>query len=409
MDPLTIVVAHTYYRQSGGEDRVFHDERDILQAAGHDVRSFTANNADLNERSPVSLAAQAVWNRDRADALRHLIRRSGAQVVHFHNTFPSMSPAVLRAAHEEGAAVVQTLHNYRLFCPAGTFLRAGRVCTDCTLARWPWPAVAHRCYRNNRGATLTTAAMLTTHRLIGTWRKSVDAYITLSDHGRGLFERLGLPAEKLHTKPNFLASDPGPGPGGGGFGLFVGRLSEEKGIRILIEAAKRLNGEVPLRVVGEGPLESVVRAASNVVPGLEWLGARTNEDVLDLMGRAAFLIVPSIWEEPFGRTVVESYARGTPVLAAAAGALPSLVRDGVTGMLFAPGDVDGLAACIRRMGGDESLATGMRARARAEFTARYTAPTNLRRLLEIYGKALAIRNGRASPAKPEELAWTAPG
>lgn len=398
MTKLRIITAHTYYRQAGGEDRVFHAEREILQAAGHEVHPFAANNADLNEHSPLRLATQTVWNGGRARDLKALIARTGADVVHFHNTFPSMSPAVLRAAHAAGAAVVQTLHNYRLFCPAATFLRDGKVCTDCTRTSWAWPAVVHGCYRDSRAATATTAAMLTSHRMMGTWSNCVDAYITLSEHGRALFGRLGISSERLHVKPNFLAQDPGVGPGGGGFGLFVGRLSEEKGVGVLLEAAELLSGEVPLRVVGGGPLDARVRSASRLVPGLEWLGPRSNEDVLDLMGRADFLIVPSIWDEPFGRTVVESFARGTPVVASAAGALPELVEDGATGMHFAPGDAAGLADRVLRMGGEHGIAGGMRIAARQAFERRFTADQNLEQLIEVYRSALAVRQGnRAEP------------
>lgn len=401
---LRIITAHTYYRQAGGEDRVFHAEKEMLQAAGHEVHPFAAHNADLNEHSPLGLAAGTIWNGRRVRELRALIERTGADVVHFHNTFPAMSPAVLRAAHAAGTAVVQTLHNYRLFCPAATFLRDGKVCTDCTRTSWAWPAVVHRCYRDSRAASATTAAMLTTHRVLGTWSQHVDAYITLSRHGRALFERLGLDSGKLHVKPNFLAQDPGAGPGGGGFGLFVGRLSEEKGVGVLLEAAARVAGEVPLRVVGGGPLEEKVRSASKLVPGLEWLGPRSNEDVLDLMGRAQFTIVPSIWDEPFGRTVVESFARGTPVLASAAGALPELVEAGETGLHFPPGDAAGLADRVLLMGGERGVADTMRVAARQAYEDRFTAARNLEQLVSVYRSALATRRGQpAPPPAPETV------
>ena len=409
MRPLRVVVAHTYYRQAGGEDRVFHAEREILQSGGHEVHCFAATNAELDERAPLQLAARTVWNAPRARELQDLVKRAAADVVHVHNTFPAMSPSVLWAARRAGAAVVQTLHNYRLFCPAGTFLRQGKICMDCTRTAWPWPAVAHRCYRGSRAASLATAAMLTGHRAVGTWSRAVDAFIALSQHGRTLFTRLGLPSDRLHVKPNFLAQDPGLGTGGGGFGLFVGRLSEEKGVRVLLAAAERLGGEVPLRIVGTGPLENEVRAASKVIGGLEWLGGRSHEDVLDLMGRAEFLIVPSVWEEPFGRTVVESFARGTPVVASAAGALPELVEDGRTGVHVAPGDVEGLARRIVEMGGERGRAAGMRGAARSAYERAYTAEHNREHLERIYRVALAHRHRRSPAEIDEEVACAAPG
>ena len=162
-----------------------------------------------------------------------------------HNFFPLISPAVYHAAQAEGCAVVQTLHNYRLSCPAGIFYREGRVCEDCLGKAVPWPGVLHGCYRGSRAGTAAVAAMLAGHRLIGTWRSKVDLYIALNEFMRQKAIAGGVPAGKIAIKPNFVSPDPGAGSGAGGFALFTARLNREKGVPELLAAWQRLGARDP--------------------------------------------------------------------------------------------------------------------------------------------------------------------
>src|SRR5687768_4325961 len=231
---MKILVAHNFYQQPGGEDEVFRSEVDLLRSIGHDVSTFTLHNDRLTGMGGLKLLATTIWNGGAADELRERVRAERPTVVHFHNTFPLMSPAAYDAARGAGAAVVQTLHNYRLNCPGGEFLRDGRVCEDCMGRAFPWPGVVHACYRDNRSATGVVAAMLTVHRARGTFRRDVDAYVALTEFARRKYIEGGLPADRVVVKPNFVSEDRGPGDGrgdaGGAFGLFVGRLASGKGL-----------------------------------------------------------------------------------------------------------------------------------------------------------------------------------
>jgi glycosyltransferase involved in cell wall biosynthesis len=257
---MRILVAHNFYQLPGGEDQVFRSELALLASRGHDVASFEMHNDEVRDMGKLALLRATVWNRAAAARLREKIREHRAEIVHFHNTFPLMSPAAYYAARREGAAVVQTLHNFRPLCPAANFYRDAKVCETCLGRRVALPAIRHKCYRGSTAATAATVAMLTVHRAIGTWHKAVDAFITPTKFVREKFIEGGFPADKIHAKPNFLDPDPGVGPGGGGFALFVGRLSREKGLDTLIAAWDRLGADAPpLKIAGDGPLADDVK------------------------------------------------------------------------------------------------------------------------------------------------------
>src|SRR6266545_4586706 len=144
---MKILLVHNFYQQPGGEDEVFRTEFDLLVSRGHTVRQFTVHNDDCDDMSRVALAGATIWNKKMGEELRELVRSEGFQVVHFHNTFPLISPAAYSAVREEGAAVVQTLHNFRLLCPNALLFREGQPCEDCIGGLVPWRAVTRKCYR----------------------------------------------------------------------------------------------------------------------------------------------------------------------------------------------------------------------------------------------------------------------
>ena len=259
---MKVLLVHNSYQQPGGEDRVFALEADMLRAHGHEVFVYQAHNDDVKDRNPLSLFADTIWNRKAYYKIRDLIRRERPQILHAHNTFPLISPAVFHAAELERVPVVQTLHNFRLLCPSATFFRAGRVCEDCVKTVIPWPRRAARLLSRQRAASTATAAMLTIHRVLQTWEKKIALYISLSDFARSKFIEGGLPAEKVVIKPNFIHPDPGLGRGDGGYALFLGRLTPEKGISTLLEAWSRLGKTFPLEIAGDGPLAPQVEKAA---------------------------------------------------------------------------------------------------------------------------------------------------
>jgi glycosyltransferase involved in cell wall biosynthesis len=393
---MNVLLVHNFYQQPGGEDQVFAEEANLLENRGHRVGRLTMDNDSIDGMGKLTVARKTIWNREAQEALRQSIREIDANVVHFHNTFPLVSPAAYYAAHEQGAAVVQTLHNYRLICPTATFYRDGKVCEECLGRAVPWPGVLHACYRGNRLATATIAAMLAFHRAKRTWRDEVDIYIALTEFARSKFVEAGLPAEKIIVKPNFVDPDPGIGPGDGDFALFIGRLTEEKGVRTLMEAWKSLYPRcgLQLKIAGDGPLRQVVEEFCKGAPGagIDFLGRRPLPEVYSMMGSARALMFPSEWYEGLPRTIVESLAKGTPVIASRLGSMTELIDHNRTGYLFEPGDREDLARQVEALlNQTDSARTQMRQAARLEYESRYTANQNYAVLIDSYDKAMAAR------------------
>jgi glycosyltransferase involved in cell wall biosynthesis len=405
---MKILACHNFYQQPGGEDQVFADETALLESYGHRVVRYTVHNDAVNAAGRLALLGKTIWNRSTAREIAAIVRRERADIVHFHNTFPLISPAAYYAARRAGAAVVQTLHNYRLLCPGAMFLRDGAVCESC-LGRAPIAAVVHKCYRGSRAASAATAAMLMSHRILATYRHRVDAYIALTEFGRRKFIVGGLPAEKIVVKPNFVAPDPGIGDGRGKRAVFVGRLAPGKGLETLLEAWTKHAPGMPLTVIGDGPLAGAVREAVGAGSGVQWLGRRPSHEVYDLMGSAAVLVMPSVWYEGLPKTLIESFAKGTPVIASRLGALAETVMHGTTGLHFAPGDAADLARQVRFAAANAEELANMRIACRHEFERRYTAEQNYRLLHEIYAGALHRRRHSSSmPAHPAEPTAIAP-
>lgn len=384
---MRVLTVHNYYQQPGGEEQIFATESALLESYGHEVTRYTLNNDEIATTNPLILAKKTLWNGQVYRDLRSLIRKTKPQVAHFHNTFPLISPSAYYAAKDEGVAVVQTLHNYRLLCPNALFFREGRVCEDC-LGKVPISGIIHGCYRGSRSASAMTAATTTFHSLIGTWTKAVDVFIVYSQFAVDKFVQGGIPAEKIVFKTNFLHPAPQPEKGEGGYGLFVGRLSVEKGLGIMLDAWRQLGGRIPLKILGDGPMSGLVTEAAKEMPEIEWLGRRPFEEVYDIVGKAAFLILPSEWYETFGRVAIEAFAKGTPVVASNIGAIAELIEHGYNGLLFRPSDSNDLADKINWLLDHPQELKQMRSAARSEFDRKYTANDNCKKLIEIYQTAI---------------------
>jgi glycosyltransferase involved in cell wall biosynthesis len=395
---MRIIVAHNFYQQPGGEDESFRAEVQVLRDGGQDVLTHTVHNDAIRQMSKLTVAGKTLWNHSSYGELRKLVREFRADVVHFNNTFPLISPSAYYACRAEGAAVVQSLRNYRLLCPAATFHRDGQVCQKCLDKTIPWPAVVHNCYRSDRAATTALAAMLTAHRFIGTYSRAIDGYIAISKFCREKFIEAGWATEQIAVKVNCVHPDHGVGAGGGGYALFVGRLSPEKGLFTLLSAWKKLAAsgvKFPLKIVGDGPLADDLKRALSEMDTVEWLGRKSAQETAELMGAAECLVFPSEWFETFGRVAVEAFARGTPVIGARIGGIEEIVEHGRTGLLFESGDAQDLVEKVQAFLSTDAEARGrMRSEARGEYEAKYTAERNYPQLMAIYRDAIARAKAR---------------
>jgi glycosyltransferase involved in cell wall biosynthesis len=390
-----ILLVHNRYLHAGGEDAAFLQESALLRRHGHDVAEYLQDNLRIDRIGRPAAAVRSVWSSGTRSRLRDMIRRERPDVAHFHNIFPLISPSAYWACRETGTPVVQTLHNYRLLCAAALLYRSGHPCEDCMGTRFLWPGVLHGCYRGSRLSTAAVTMMLEAHRMRGTWRNKVDLFIALSEFSRRKFIEGGIAEERIAVKPNFVHPDPGAARAQGDFALFVGRLSTEKGIRTLLGAWRNLPG-IPLAICGDGPMrEPVDRFVRSRPPGaIRVHGARSRQEVFDMMKRARFLVFPSTCYESFPLVIAEAFACGLPVVSTDIGAAAELVHDGRTGVHFRSGDPLSLAAAADRLWGTPSQTRAMGAEARAVYLSKYTAETNYALLMDLYSRARARGGSR---------------
>jgi glycosyltransferase involved in cell wall biosynthesis len=328
----------------------------------------------------VRTGLRSVWSREAAHEVERVVRRERIEVVHCHNLFPTFSPSVLDAARRAGAAVVITLHNYRLLCLPATFWRDGRTCEEC-LGRVPWRGVRYRCYRGSLPGSAALAGSVTVGRLRGTFRNATFL-VAVSRFVMEKYLQAGFPAERIVVKPNFVAPTPvrrGPGE----YFLYLGRLAPEKDVRLLIEAWRPEFG--PLVIAGDGPDEAALRAHP-AAAGVEFLGAVPPAEVPPVLSRARALLFPSRSFEGMPRAVLEAYAAGVPVVASAVGALPEVVPDGESGLLVGTRSEDWAAAVARL--GDDATAVELGRRAWERWRDRYSPEQGLSGLVELYERAV---------------------
>jgi glycosyltransferase involved in cell wall biosynthesis len=374
-ESLRALVVHNWYRteQPSGENNVVAAEVALLREAGHRVDLFERRSDDISDFSlpRKALVPFAVpWNPVARKAFADRLRRERPDVVHVHNTFPLLSPSILDACRDAAVPVVATLHNYTQICPTGTLYRDGGVCTSC-VGRVPLPAVRHGCYRGSAVASVPVALSLQVNRR--RWWRSVSRFLCISDAQRQTLIANGMPPDLLTVKYNFVADTEHRRTGRGEHLLYLGRLAEEKGVRLLMAAWDRLAAGgglgVPLVIAGAGPLSDEVATWAAPRHDVRFVGRLDNESSRAMVARSVAVVVPSEWLETFGLVVVEAMAAGVPAVVAGHSSLAELVSDGVTGLTHTPGDATSLADALGRVvRAPSSLGRAARERYDREFT-----------------------------------------
>jgi len=378
---MNITVAHSRYRHPGGEERHIDLLIGELQRTGHSVERVEPTVREVSARQKISLGATLAYRPSAGRMVTSSLRHRSADVVHFHNITPHLTTAALRAAKVSGAQVVLTFHNFRFACPAGTLLRHGRRHDDCIRgsslvcglrgARKPWiEGVAY-------GAAIELQRRL---RLLTRW---VDAFVTPAYHLRDTFIRAGGPSVRTHVIPYGVPLAPVVG-GSGAFALFAARLSVEKGVYTLLEAARQAP-HIPFVVAGDGPLAHLLDGAP---PNVEWVGPVSHARVADLRRDAAFVVAPSEWPEILPFAAIEAIGDGRPVVATRTEGLSEIVDDGVSGLLVPERAPPALAAACCRLWDDTAARTRMGVEARAAAEQRFDLVTQTARLAELYAGLL---------------------
>lgn len=364
MAPLRVLVVHNRYRsgQPSGEDKVVDQEVALLRAAGHDVATFERRSDDIADMSlpqKASVPITVPWRPSSKAAMTTTLAAFQPDVVHLHNTFPLISASVLAPCTAAGIPVVATLHNYTQVCPSGTLYRDGAACTEC-VGKLPVPALRHGCYRGSSLATVPLVVNLLANQR--RWWTSVSRFFCISAAQRTTLIANGMPADLLTVKYNFVADTETRRTGEGKHYLYLGRLTEEKGVRLLMAAWR----SAPLVIAGAGPLSDEVAAWAATRPNVRFVGMQDATQSRELVASAIAVVVPSMWQETFGLVVVEAMAAGVPAVVAAHGSLTELVTNGETGAHFTPGNPEELAAALDRL--TPSMGEKARSRYERDFT-----------------------------------------
>jgi len=381
---MKILVAHNHYLYRGGEDTVVDAEVNLLRQRGHQVWVYSRANTEIQYLTPFEAAKTSFWSPQTVQELEKIHQQFAPDLIHAHNTFPLISPSLYGVAQKLRIPVVQTLHNFRLVCPQAMLLREGKHCDSC-VGKLPWRAIVHRCYRQSLAQTALTSTMLMVQRLRGIWHQQISRFIVLNQLCRDIFARGGLPMDKLRIKPNFVESCQEPQWQHRRGGLFIGRLSTEKGIEVLINALDKIPSHV-IDVFGKGPLQGLVEAS----PRLCYGGFQSADVLRQRLSDAAYLVMPSTGVESFGLVAIEAFACGTPVIATRHGGLRELIQHGQNGLLVPPNDPDALAAAIAYAESHPEHMRRMGMAARKNYLTSYTPERNYEQLIQIYHEAVNL-------------------
>ena len=389
-----VLQVYNQYRTWGGEDTVAYLEAEMLRRRGHEVERLLVSTKKIDGAGHLRLAAaglETVWSFHGYSLIKRAIAKFSPDIVHVHNSFPLLSPSIFWAVHRAGLPAVQTIHNFRFACAGATLLRNEKPCQDC-VGRFPWPALQHHCYQDSLPATSVVVAMNVFHGLLRTFVNKVHAYIVLNDFSKEIMLRAGLPQGRVHVKPNFVMEpDRLPVPRRRQV-VFAGAISRPKGVHLLLQAwAKVSSAKCNLILIGEGPARAELQRQYADVPGIEWRGAQSRQEVIATLAASQWLVLPPLFYENCPMVIPEAFSVGTPVIVPNHGAFPAFVTPSRDGLLFAPGDADSLA---------DILGTALKVTndvwlrwsedARATYRRIFSEAHNYEQLISIYGSAIRV-------------------
>jgi glycosyltransferase involved in cell wall biosynthesis len=391
---MRILVGHNFYQQPGGEDAVFRSEVAMLKSFGHEVCLYERHNDEIKPDilSRISQAASMRYSKNSYDQMRSLIRSFKPDVAHFHNIFYMMTPSVLNACKDEGVPVVLSLHNFRLVCINGLFFRDGKPCEDC-LSGSRMSGIIHRCYRGSLAFSALAADMTDYHWHQNTWNSVVDRFIVATEFSKKKYIQAGIPSDKLKVLPHFVQEPPQSDRTKSNYALYAGRLSQEKGVDVLLKAWRDIK-EVPLYIVGRGPKQQEMEGyiKKHGMTNVKILGFLESQEYHKVLSQARFLVVPSVCYENFPIVVAEAFSYGLPVVASRLGTFEEIIEDNFNGRLFAPDDAVDLASKVLDIIADEKQYEKLCENARKAFEAKYTSVQHYQNLVRIYEGIDAKKN-----------------
>ena len=392
---LRILQVHNAYQIPGGEDVVVANEKKLLEMNGNEVFSYSRNNDELktmNAFQKLLIPFTAVYSFKTYREVKKLIRENKIDIVHVHNTLMVVSPSVFYAAFHCHVPVVQTLHNFRMLCPAGSYFRGDRICEECS-EKGLQCSLKYGCYRGSKAQTFVSAAILKIHRMLGTYRKV--NFICLTEFNREKLSRLNeggkqiVDMKKVYIKPNFTFQEgiSGEVQKAGDYFLVVGRVEALKGIDVVVKAFEKIPDQ-KLIVAGDGPMMAEMKAyiKDHNMSNVKFAGYLDKAKVQEKYRGAKAVIMASQCYEAFAMTIAEAYSNAVPVIAGNVGNLANMVEEGVTGIKFVYESPDDLAAKILKY--NTMDIAKMKQNAKTFYEKRLKPEDNYRILEEIYHKIM---------------------
>lgn len=400
-------MCNSFYYLRGGAERVFLELSRLLQERGHEVipfsmqheRNLPSEYADYfpsfidypsllgsssSLRSRMQVVERVIYSREARDNISRLIEDTKPDIAHVHGIAAELSPSILPAIKKAGIPIVQTLHDYRLICPNISFVSQGEVCERCKTHRY-YEVVRRRCKRGSLAASTLAGLEISIHKMLRIYESNVDAFIAPSQFLKDKLREFGISNPIIHL-PNFLDTDLfAPGNAADDYALYYGRLIGIKGVHTLLKAAAR-HPQWKLVIAGQGEAEADMRRfiAKNELGNVMMLGHVDTPDLIPLIQKAKFTIVPSEWYENYSMTVIESLACGTPVIGARIGGIPEQVKDEHNGLLFASGSVDELADKMHRLHSNRALCEAYGRNGREQTLQINSPDRHYRRIIKIY-------------------------
>lgn len=388
---MRILFIHNHYQHAGGEDVAVELETALLAQHGHSVHTLTFSNDEARGLAGrLRLGVNAVYNAGSAARVKAVIREFKPDVIHVHNWFFAASPAILYAAAKENVPVVMTLHNYRLVCANALLLRNNRPCELCVPATFPMHGIRYKCYRQSAAQSAMVTAITGIHKSLHTWQKKVHSFILLTNFARQKFTASSLKVDqaKFIIKPNFI-----PDPGEGAlpredFFVFAGRISEEKGPHVALEAFAAMP-QRKLLLIGDGPALPALRRRYETAANITFAGKLPRAGLLQMLKRARALVFPSINYEGMPFSLLEAFGTGTPVIASNLGSMAEMIRDGYNGFHFEAGNAAGLSLAVERFEHAAANGTQVYANARQTYMELYHPNAHYESIMSIYQQTIA--------------------
>jgi glycosyltransferase involved in cell wall biosynthesis len=367
---MKVLLVHNDYGKYSGEEAVVDKMAMMLGNMGYDVAQFRMTTAGARENLPGKIRGFlcGIYSPTGVRAMREAIRRERPNVVNVHNLYPFISPAALRECKKAGVPVVMTVHNFRLICPTGLFMRNGAPCEECLIHGNEWGCVRHNC-ENSMLKSLGYAARNAVARISRHYLDCVDRFACITDFQRRKLIEAGIPEERIVVIPNSMDAAETPTYTLGNYVAFSGRISHEKGVDMIIEAARR-HPEIPFRLAGAVRDKELVE---NIPDNVKLMGYLSGDDFEKFRQNCRFFVMASRWYEGFPMTILEATAKGKPVIGPDHGGFSEIIgrESPRMGLLFTPGDTDALSASIERLWHDTDLCQSLSIKAYHTLTENY--------------------------------------